>query len=195
MTFRNKPSDAPTSTTEVRAIRIPKSMGAVLETEARAREVSVNALITEILKKFVEFDRHTNKFEYISISREAFETIVGKLDDQDALKAGNDVGERIPKEITQFWFKALNLETFLSFLSNFSKYAKLVRYDVKVDGRTYAIALYHAMGMKWSMFLRGYFEKAVPAILGVPGRFEVSRDMVTLRFTLPESQSHSVPRF
>lgn len=191
----NQPSDAATSSTEVRAIRIPKSIGEVLETEARAREVSVNALITDVLRKFVEFDRHTNKFEYISISREAFEIIVGKLDDEDALEAGNEVGERIPEEITRFWFKTLNLETFLSFLSNFSKYAKLARYDVKVDGRTYAIALYHAMGMKWSVFLRGYFEKAIPAILGVPGKFEVSRDIILLRFTLPESESHSVPRF
>ena len=77
MTYKNQPSEASTSSTEVRAIRIPKSMGADLETEAHAREVSVNALITEILKKFVEFDRHTNRFEYISISREVFEIIVG----------------------------------------------------------------------------------------------------------------------
>ena len=45
----------------------------------------------------------------------------------------------------------------------FLKYAKLARYDIKVDGRTYVISLYHAMGIKWSMFLRGCFEEAIPA--------------------------------
>ena len=184
MTFKVEPSEKGASSTEVRAIRIPKHTRAVLEMEARARKVSVNALITDILSKFVEFDRYTDKFEYVSISREAFKAIVEKLDDASISKAGSEVGRRLPKEIAHFWFSTLNLETFLSFLSVFCKYAKLAQYDVKVDGATYVIALYHAMGIKWSMFLRGYFEEAILAIVGVRAKSEVSTDMVLLRFTL-----------
>jgi hypothetical protein len=43
--------------TEVRAVRIPRNIGTILENEAKDQRVTVNSLINIVLKKNIEFDR------------------------------------------------------------------------------------------------------------------------------------------
>lgn len=175
--------------TEVRSIRIPKDIGKIIEDEARDREISVNALVSVILKKFADFDRYSDKFEYITLPKEAFHLIIQELDDESVARIGTQVGQTVPKEVAQFWFKTLDINAFLFFLSNVVKHSNLTQYDIKLVGGTYAVTLHHDLGMQWSKFLRYCFEGAVNTILNTSATFELSKNTVLFRFTPPVSES------
>jgi hypothetical protein len=181
-------SEVAKGSTEVRAIRIPKSVGKIIEEEARSREVSVNALIVTVLKKFAEFDRYSEKFEYVTLARETFRLLIQELDDKGVRRAGTKAGKTVPREIAQFWFKDLDVTAFFSFLSNLARYSHLTQYDVKFEGGTYKVALRHNLGVQWSKFLEYYLGEAVGAILKTGATAEHSRNLVLLQFSLPDGR-------
>lgn len=167
---------------EVRAIRIPTELGAVLEKESDVQGISVNALITLILKKYAEFDRLSEKFEYVTVSQKKFSLIIHELDDSKIERVGRDAGGTVPKEVILFWFNELSLNTFLRYVSIFSRYYKLATCEIQINGGHHTIMLRHDLGPKWSKFLRYYFEEAARQILDVVPRFEVNEDLVIMRF-------------
>lgn len=154
----------------------------ILEEEARNRQVSVNALMASILKRFAEFDRFSDKFGYVTIAKETFQLLVQEMDDENVVRAGAKAGKTVPKEIAWFWFKELDISTFFSFLSNLTDYCGLLKYDMKFEGGMYRVALRHDLGIQWSKFLQWYIGEAIRAILHTTPTTDLSENLILLTF-------------
>ena len=174
--------DGQNSKTQVRTIRIPTRLGLTLEKEADAQRISVNALITSVLKKYAEFDRLAEKFEFISMPRKSFSLLIQELDDDKIEKCARQVGSTVPKEIMRFWFDELSLGSLMSFMSLLSRHYRLVKSEIKVNYSDYTIMLHHDMGMKWSKFLKYYLDEAIRGVPGILPKFEISDGLVVIRF-------------
>nr|MDO8133294.1 hypothetical protein [Candidatus Njordarchaeum guaymaensis] len=86
----------------LRTIRLTRELDNILQQEAQARRISVNTLINATLTKYAEWDRHIEKFGFISIAGETFKAFLSEVDDQEVEKIGGELGNNMPRAITFF---------------------------------------------------------------------------------------------
>jgi hypothetical protein len=168
--------------TVLRTVRLTQDLDVMLRDDAKAKGTTVNGLINNILTKYAEWDRHLEKFRFISIASEAFKSIISELDDDQIERIGSEVGSTMPKAVALFWFKKLNLEALLKTISNYGKYSGLQRNEIKVEGNEVIITFYHELGLKWSVFLKNLICQFVKSVLGVVPKTEITDDMLLVSF-------------
>jgi hypothetical protein len=171
--------------TLIRSVRITKELDNLLEKDAKAKRVSVNSLISIIMTKYAEMDRYNERFGTITLRREGFRSILEAIEDDTITSLAKDIGTQIPKQFLLFWFKKLNLETYLKYLSLVCKYSGFAEYEVDTneDETECIITLIHDLGEKWSIFLKNWLEQGMKTAVGiVPTAFDVSKNTVVVRF-------------
>jgi hypothetical protein len=179
------PSTRKKPKTLIRSVRITKELDTLLEKDAKAKRVSVNSLISIIMTKYAEMDRYNERFGTITLRREGFRSILEAIEDDTITSLAKDIGTQIPKQFLLFWFKKLNLETYLKYLSLVCKYSGFAEYEVDTneDETEYIMTLIHDLGEKWSIFLKNWLEQGMKTTVGiVPTTFDVSKNTVVVRF-------------
>jgi hypothetical protein len=169
----------------LRSVRLDPPMDELLKKDAEARGISVNSLMSQIFLKYAEWDRLAERFPMISITRQGFRDLIGRLNEQDLTEHASEAGGKNAPEITLFWYKRLNLQTFLKFVSALSRFGKTFEYELDVHGREYCITLHHEINQQYSEFLRTYFDSAVRTIVGVAPKVEIGKTSVVIRFIEP----------
>jgi hypothetical protein len=84
-----------------------------------------------------------------------------------------------------FWFKKINLHTFLDGLSLFCKYARIAEYDLETDGRNYTITMHHELGEKWSNWLGHVISQGIETDLGLKSSLDFSKSSIIIKFLVP----------
>jgi hypothetical protein len=171
------------NSTVLKTFRLPKSIESILEREAKVRDLSVNALAQVIFTKFVHWDRFAARFGYVAITHETLRSLLDLADDEGLVESAQKVGAQVPKEAVLFWFKKVNVDTFLSYLENVSKFGGHAQYEHQTSGGDYTITLRHDLGIKWSKWLRHFLDQALRKMLGVAAQFEFSESEVICRFS------------
>ncbi len=170
------------SRTLLRTVRIDQQLDSLLQRDAKAKKLSLNALVNTILTKYAEWNRYMEKFGHICLTRDAFKAILESADGDKLSRIAEQVGTRIPKEVTLFWFKDLNLAAFLSYVSLFCRYGQVAQYEMETEGNNYTITGHHDLGEKWSNFLRHFVEQGMKTTLGITPKIETSPNLVIARF-------------
>jgi hypothetical protein len=168
--------------TVLKTIRITKDQESVLVKDAADKRMTVNALLSAMIEKYVEWDRYTEKFELIPMSRRFLIPILETTDESRLMDVAEEFGVRAAKEIIPFWFKKLDIESLLGLLSVYSKYGGFSRYELETDGRNYMIVVDHGLGEKWSRFVERWIRRAMSQI-GISPKIEISGSSVIIRFS------------
>lgn len=168
--------------TALRSFRISQEADEILQKEASARGLSVNALVSQIFRKFAEWDRYAERYGFVSVQRDGFQALHEALDDDKLLKTAREIGSRNPREAALFWFKKVDLEAFLAWLSLHCRYGKIAEYEMEKNGRWYSITLHHALGERYSQFLGAWCDQALRTIGHVTPKFEATKNSVVLTF-------------
>jgi uncharacterized protein YxeA len=171
--------------TVLRTVRISEELDGVLEKDAKVSRTSVNALISSIMAKYAEWDRFTERFGQVSLPTTLFRGLLDLADENALAALAERHGVEGTKEITSFWFKKINLETLLRFISIESEYANLNEVEIENEGRDYTISFHHEYGKKWSTYLEHYFDKMIRTYLKAIPQLETTENTVTLRFQVP----------
>ncbi len=170
--------------TLIRSIRITKELDNILQKDAKAKRISLNALIGSIMTKYAEMDRYDERYDTITLKQESFSSILQLIEDDKLAEVAGKLGSLIPKQFLFFWFKKADLETFLRYLSLVCRYNGFGEYEVDIDdaGRTYTITLIHNMGEKWSVFLRNWLEQGMKTTAGIIPKIDISKNTLVARF-------------
>ena len=171
--------------TVLRSIRISAEMEELLRQDAEQRGISVNGLVTGILQKYREWDRYAEKFGFVTITRNGWRMLLEAVEDAKFAALGKEMGGQNPREMTLFWFKKLNTETFLAYLSLISRYAKTMTYELETDGSSYTISLQVDTGPRGAVFWGNFIDQAIRTIAGVVPKVEIGRNSVVARFARP----------
>ncbi len=171
--------------TVLRSIRISAEMEELLRQDAEQRGISVNGLVTAILQKYREWDRYAEKFGFVAITRNGWRMLLEAIEDQRFALLGKEMGAQNPREMTLFWFKKLNTETFLAYLSLISRYAKTMTYELESDGSSYTISLQVDTGHRGAVFWGNFIDQAIRTIVSVVPKVEVGRNSVVASFIRP----------
>jgi hypothetical protein len=169
--------------TVLRSIRITEQISKIVQSDAKNKGLTVNALISAILTKYVEWDRFAERYGFISITRNGFRRIQEALGEGNLVKVAEELGALNPKEMVSFWFKEINVDTFLGWLSTYCRYGRIAEYELETNGRNYTVTLRHELGSEYSRFLGYYIVQAIRTVLGTDSRLDVSTNSVTVKFT------------
>jgi hypothetical protein len=168
--------------TLIKSIRMEKELGESLERIARDRGLTLNSLITSALFRYLEWDSQTDTFGYVSLPHEIFREILYTDSDKQIEELGRTLGPRLIKENLQFWFKQINMESFLQFMGLVSKYSGLARCRIELDDDEYVLTYRHQLGERWSRFTSAFYGEGLRRILGVDPNIDVGSNQVLLRW-------------
>ena len=175
------------SKTLIRSIRITKEIDDMLQKDAKAKRISLNALIGSIMTKYVEMDRYNERYDTITLKQESFSSILQVVEDEKLTHVAKEIGSLIPKQFLLFWFKRSDLETYLRYLSLVCGYNGFAKYEIGIDDsrRNYTITLIHNMGEKWSNFLKNWLELGMKVTAGIIPMIDSTKNTVVARFHAP----------
>jgi hypothetical protein len=139
-----------------------------LQTEADNREVSLNVLVNQILKRYAEWDRYENKIGMMPVPRVILSSLIDKavsiakssgIKDiepyRDAIiKQASELAFSLMKDSVLFMKKQYNLWVVLSVLEEYMKVSG-IKADHKIEGsRKHVFIIQHELGENWSLFTK-----------------------------------------
>lgn len=159
-----------------------------LTKESEQKEISLNVLVNQILRRYSEWDRYENKLGIIPVPRAIMTALIEK-----SLQIGKEAGIKdlemhrnlLIKEAATVAFESLresvlfmkNQFNLFSVLSILEEYMKVcgINSEHKFDsGRRHIFTLQHDMGENWSLFSKELLEKIF---------FELAQSKVKITYT------------
>ena len=130
--------------------RLPEKLVSELETEATQKSISQNVLVKQILEKYVQWDRFSNKVGMIPVPKGILQSLGEELD-------GKDIDQIITlmfpmiKDTVLFIKGGYDLKRCVETLEDYMR-ASGMNSDHRVEGDLHIFLIQHDLGMKWSVF-------------------------------------------
>ncbi|MGH9973804.1 MAG: hypothetical protein ACRD93_07885 [Nitrososphaeraceae archaeon] len=148
--------------------RLDTSVLEELQRDADQAEFSLNVLVNQVLRRYIEWDRYENKLGMISVPKRLMSELI-----EQAMKLAKDAGISglefhrdkmvksaaetafsIMKESVLFMRKKCSLWTVLSVLEEYMKVSGITS-DHRIEvGRRHIFLIQHEMGENWSLFAK-----------------------------------------
>jgi len=171
--------------TTLRTFRFSEELTHALEAEAEEQGMTLNAFVSSILTKHIEWDAKAAKFGYIPTYKPIFLSLLQAPDDESLSRLGRTVLPAMWKEMASFWFRDSSVDRILDLLSMRSRYLPFIQSEVKREGRKCTIVTHHDLGPKWSIVLRGAFDELVRTSFHSQPTISAGDTVVTVEFQVP----------
>ena len=144
-----------------------------LQREADQGEISLNVLVNQVLRRFVEWDRYENKLGMIPIPKSMLSVLIdktmqlatdAKIADIESYrtKIVNNAAEtalNVMKDSVLFMRKDYSFWTVLDVLREYMKVAGITS-DHRIEaGRKHVFIIQHELGENWSLFAKELLSK------------------------------------
>ena len=168
-------SDSETETTsnqskKTRSVtfRLDSSVIDVLQAEADNREISLNVIVNQILKRYSEWDRFENKIGMMPVPKVILSSLIDKaiavakssgIKDVDRyrdeiIKQAAQIAFGLMKDSVLFMKRQYNLWVVLAVLEEYMKVSG-IKADHKLEGsRKHVFIIQHELGENWSLFTK-----------------------------------------
>jgi hypothetical protein len=148
--------------------RLDSSVIDELQTEADSREISLNVLVNQILKRYSEWDRYENKIGMMPVPKVILSSLIDKaisvakssgIKDidryrDDIIKQAAQLAFGLMKDSVLFMKKQYNLWVVLAVLEEYMKVSG-IKADHKIEGsRKHVFIIQHELGENWSLFTK-----------------------------------------
>lgn len=151
--------------------RIDSSVVDELQREADGKEVSLNVLVNQVLKRYSDWDRYENKLSIMPVPKIMLSSLIEKavtvakkngIKDiepyrEEIVKQAAEVAFNVMKDSVIFMKKDYNLWTVLSVLQQYMKVSG-INADHIIQGRKHVFVIQHELGEDWSLFTKQLLE-------------------------------------
>lgn len=181
--------------TVTRTIRIDEGYDEILKYEADRHSVSVNTIMDQQIKKYVETYRFFEKSNAVTLSAHTLYEILGELDDETIQKISIRLGRERPHELilrrgiqpsyeSAKWY----IQEILGDQSGWFTALITKRGDYE------NINLSHVFGHKWSLFLQGYLMNFFEEVLEITPEVTALSASVNFAFKLKDIEKLSLTK-
>jgi hypothetical protein len=177
-----RPVSTRTPKSVVRSIRITKELDDLIRQEAKGAGVTVNGLISSILTKYAEWDRYADRFGFVTVPRDGFRTLIDAVEEEKLIEIAEEFGPAKTREMTLLWFKRVNLETYLRYLSVQMRHGRLADYEMQAGADGDTISLHHGLGAKFSLLLSRGIEQVLASIPNLAPQLSVEENALAIHF-------------
>jgi hypothetical protein len=150
--------------TVTRSFRINEAAFAVLEEEAKRRNVSTNTLLNQQLLQYANHDRFF-KVGLVRISSVFFRRLLEAATDEELARVGEALAIDEPGAVMLEKSGEVTLNTTIEFLQMVSEYSGLYEYSQTKSPNGMVITIIHGLGRKGSV-LYSAFAKAIFEAIG-----------------------------
>ena len=149
-TAKRKPHPPKKEKTRSITYRLPEKIVEELETEAMQKNISQNVLVKQILEKFIQWDRFSDKIGMIPVPKSILEALGVDMEGKDIDEIIN-VLKPIIKDNVMFIKGDYDLKRCIETLEDYMR-ASGMKSDHRMDGELHHFIIQHELGMKWSVF-------------------------------------------
>jgi len=164
-----------------RTFRFPEYFDEILKEKAEEQNSSINHIVSELIRRYVEFMRFAQDDPIISLSYTSFGEILEDLSEEQMYSAGYRAGERKPKSALLIRGMVPDFES-VEYMLNvvLSEHNGWFKYTSYMD-QNY-VYLTHMLGEKWSSYLEGYIKSMFKTTLDIEVEVEKLGESLIVRF-------------
>lgn len=149
--------DSEIKKTATMTFRVEKDVLNQLRVESDKKEVSLNTLVNQVLRRFVEWDMYESKVGMIPIARPVVHMLFENMDEAKIIEMAHSLGKGAVHDIALFMKSKLDVESFLSWLETRLKNSSMeFSHTVRQDRHVYIIK--HDLGRNWSIYHKTILE-------------------------------------
>ncbi len=149
-TAKRKPHPPKKEKTRSITYRLPEKIVEELETEAMQKNISQNVLVKQILEKFIQWDRFSDKIGVIPVPKSILESLGADMEGKDIDEIIN-VLKPVIKDNVMFIKGDYDLKRCIETLEDYMR-ASGMKSDHRIEGELHHFIIQHELGMKWSVF-------------------------------------------
>jgi hypothetical protein len=145
------------SSSETLTARINKYYLNRLRQEASEKEITVNALVNQIVKHHIYWHSISPKAGFIPVRKEFIKRLFEKHTEEEVAEIGQAMGKHKTRDMLMLVGNNFNLIGTLEMIEVWIR-ASGYNYRRKIEGNKYACTIEHSMGQKWSIYLSEIFQ-------------------------------------
>lgn len=196
-TLNSGENTAPRKTKSI-TFRLDSSVVEELQRDSNEGEISLNVLVNQVLKRYVEWDRYENKLGMMPIPKLMLGTLIdeamrlaadAKIVDLESYRAKivNNAAQtalRVMKDSVLFMRKEYSFWTVLDVLRQYMKVAGIVS-DHRIEmGRKHVFIIQHDLGENWSLFAKELLSKIFIELAQVSAEISTTPNTVRAEISL-----------
>jgi len=155
--------------TRVVSFRLDSSVLGELQRDSDQREVSLNVLVNQALKRYVDWDRYESRIGMMPVPKVMLSSLIDKAITvakntgikyietyrDEIVKSAAEIAFDIMKDSVLFMKKQYNLWVVLSVLEEYMKVSG-INSDHRIEGggRKHVFVIQHELGENWSLFTK-----------------------------------------
>jgi hypothetical protein len=150
-----------------KSFRVDEDIIRKIDRDARTNNISLNAKINNVLRKYVDLVMLANKVGMIPIARPIVSEIFQEIMTKDqVIDLANRVAKNAIRELVLFMKGSLTLESFLLWLMISMEYCSELNYTIERNSHQVKIIFKHDLGENWSIYHKIITEYIFYEILG-----------------------------
>jgi hypothetical protein len=164
---RGLPSSIPKKSRSI-TFRIDSVIIEELQREADLKEISLNVLVNQVFRRYIEWDRYESKLgmmpvpkamlvscldKTMELAREAGIKGIESYRDQIARESA-EIAFKLMKDSVMFMKKKYDLWSVLAVLQDYMKISGITSDHMIETGRTHVFVIQHELGENWSSFAK-----------------------------------------
>lgn len=169
-----------------RTLRLDEQLDRAVAECASKERTSVNYLVSNALRKLVEWDTPIAAMGIVSIPQILLKDLAADRDGNELKKYGRSVARNFAGPVAEYVFGELSVASAIEFLNRASLYGGRFRTDVREgrDSRSRVIVLRHDQGPPWSMYYEGLLEEVFKEMLHEHTRISCTDSLCIVQIAL-----------
>jgi hypothetical protein len=173
--------------TVTRTIRIDEGYDDILKYEAERRGISVNTILDQQLRKYVQSYRYFENLSAVTLSATSLQAFLEVITEEEMLAIGQELGKERPYElILKRGIKPSYESAKWYIMDILGDQSGWLSPSISERGGNEYIHLSHPFGYKWSLFLQGYFGVFFKEIVGATPDVDILSASVTFTFKIKD---------
>jgi HicB-like protein involved in pilus formation len=176
--------DGKVSKNETLTFRIDHDNVKKLRTEAESQGISLNSLINQILKSFMEWHIFEPKIGMVPLSKPVVEELFTKMSKEQIIDIAMRVGRNEMQNAAMFMKGGkIDLDSFLSYFENRLKNSSIqMNHTFDNSSRTHVYIIKHDICENWSLYFKEMLLYIFNEVLGKTVDINTSYNMLTFKF-------------
>jgi hypothetical protein len=138
--------------------RIEEGTMDLLRIESENREVSLNTLVNQILRRYVEWDMYEAKVGMLPIAKPVVSALFGEISKDQVVELAKKVGKNAVHDIALFMKSRMDLPSFLSWFEMRMKSSSIEFSRNRLANGTNTYVMRHDLGYNWSLYHKTLLE-------------------------------------
>lgn len=173
----------PTKKTSTITFRLDESIIQRLRDESKKDQISVNTLVGQALKRYLDWDMYQTKIGFVSVNKPVFVEIFEKMTQKEIVDIATRVGNSAVYDIALFMKGRMDVDSFMSWFE-MRMLNSSVQISHSVEEGHHRLVMKHDLGKNWSLYHKTVLEFIFNNIFKRKIDIEYSKTMFSLEFSV-----------